>query len=107
MVDRDLLGRTVVLAVAQKPFEKEGESGVWNTFSTLVPVLYDDGRRTNLDDFPHNKDVWWMIRSSVRGLADPGRSSSASSNPPSRPTGPARPATRSASKASRRPARRS
>jgi hypothetical protein len=73
MVDRDLIGRAVVLAVAQKPFDKEGESGVSNTFSTLVPVLYDDGRRTSLDDFPHNKDVWWMIRSSVRGLADPGR----------------------------------
>src|SRR4051812_2803319 len=73
MVDRDLVGRAVVLAVAQKPFDKEGESGVSNTFSTLVPVLYDDGRRTSLDDFPHNKDVWWMIRSSVRSLADPGR----------------------------------
>src|SRR5207248_1653348 len=42
MVDLDLEGTTVILAVAQLPFDKEGESGVWNSFSTLVPILYED-----------------------------------------------------------------
>jgi hypothetical protein len=73
MVELDLEGRVVTLAVAQKPFDKEGDSGVTNTFSTLVPVVYDDGGRADPYDFPAKQDVWWMIRSSVRGLADPGR----------------------------------
>ncbi len=73
MVHLEQEGKAVVLAVAQRPFEKEGESGVSNTFSTLIPLLYDDGRRTNLEDFPANKDVWWMVLSRVRALTDPGR----------------------------------
>src|SRR5437016_4845139 len=73
MVDLDLEGTPAILAVAQLPFDKEGDSGVWNSFSTLVPILYEDGRRTNRADFPANGDVWWMIRSAVRNLAEPGR----------------------------------
>src|SRR5215831_5510122 len=73
MVALELEGTTVILAVAQRPFETESESGVWNSFSTLTPVLYEDGRRADRNDFPHNGDVWWMIRGGVRGLAEPGR----------------------------------
>jgi hypothetical protein len=73
MVNLDLEGTTVILAVAQRPFDKESDSGVVNSFSTLLPVLYEDGRRADRADFPHNGDVWWMIRGGVRGLAEPGR----------------------------------
>jgi hypothetical protein len=73
MVNLDLEGTTVILAVAQRAFEKESDSGVVNTFSTLIPLLYEDGRRAQRADFPHNGDVWWMIRGGVRGLAEPGR----------------------------------
>ena len=103
MVELDLENTTVTLAVAQRPFETESESGIVNSFSTLRPLLFDDGRRADPVDFPHNGDVWWMIRGGVRGLAEPGRlitgvlEASAFDRP-------ARPATRSASIASRRPA---
>jgi hypothetical protein len=73
MVDLDLEGTTVTLAVAQRPFETESESGIWNSFATLIPLVYDDGRLADRADFPHNGDVWWMIRGGVRGLAEPGR----------------------------------
>jgi hypothetical protein len=73
MVNLDLEGTPLILAVAQRPFDKESDSGVVNTFSTLVPLLYEDGRRADRNDFPHNGDVWWMIRGGVRGLAEPGR----------------------------------
>jgi hypothetical protein len=73
MVNLDLEGTTLILAVAQRAFDKESDSGVVNTFSTLVPILYEDGRRADRADFPHNGDVWWMIRGGVRGLAEPGR----------------------------------
>jgi hypothetical protein len=73
MVELDLEGRVVTLAVAQKPFDKEGAGGYPNTFSTLVPVVYDDGSRADPADYPAKQDVWWMIRSGVRALAEPGR----------------------------------
>jgi hypothetical protein len=73
MVELDLEGRVVTLAVAQKPFDKESAGGFSNTFSTLVPVVYDDGSRANPADFPAKQDVWWMIRSGGRALAEPGR----------------------------------
>ncbi len=73
MVELDLEGRVVTLAVAQRPFDKEGAGGFANTFSTLVPVVYDDGSRADPADFPAKQDVWWMIRSGVRALAEPGR----------------------------------
>jgi hypothetical protein len=68
MIHLDLEGKTVTLAVAQRPFAKDP-----NCFSTLVPLLYADGLRADPADFPDNRDVWWMIRSSIRGLAEPGR----------------------------------
>ena len=68
-----LEGRVVTLAVAQKPFDKEGYGGFANTFSTLVPIVYDDGDRADPADFPAKQDVWWMIRSGFPALAEPGR----------------------------------
>jgi hypothetical protein len=68
MMHLELEGKTVTLAVAQRPFTKD-----LNWFSTLVPLLYSDGLRADPADFPDNRDVWWMIRGSIRGLAEPGR----------------------------------
>lgn len=73
MIDEDLDGASVMLVVAQQPFEASSEGGVWNTFATLLPVLYDDGRRARPEEFPDNKDVWWMVLPGKRGLAEPGR----------------------------------
>lgn len=73
MFGEELDGATVVLAVAQKPFEKDSESGIWNNFATLLPVLHEDGRRAEPAEFPDNGDVWWMVVPPKRGLAEPGR----------------------------------
>ncbi len=69
----DLEGRIVTLAVAQRAFDKESESGVVNSFSTLIPVLFEDGEPAERMQFPANGDVWWMVRGGVRGLVEPGR----------------------------------
>jgi len=69
----ELEGKLVTLAVAQRAFDKESESGVVNSFSTLIPILFEDGEPAKTVQFPANGDVWWMIRGNVRGLVEPGR----------------------------------
>ncbi len=73
MFDAELQGEKTFLVVTQRPFEYEGEYGVVNLFSTLSPVLLEDGTPTTPDDFPANGMVWWMVRPAGRGFAEPGR----------------------------------
>jgi hypothetical protein len=73
MHNGDLEGKTVTLVVAQRPFETASDSGFGNWFSTLVPVLHDDGRRADAASFPANGDVWWMVLRPKREFAEPGR----------------------------------
>jgi hypothetical protein len=70
---RDYLGDRVVLVVAQKPFESSAPNGVFHQFGTLLPVLDEDGLPLDPYDFPANGDVWWMLRPTSRGLAQPGK----------------------------------
>jgi hypothetical protein len=64
----DLVGKRIVMAVAQVPFDNE-----LNTFGTLAPLLLDDGTVAEEDDFPNNGLVWWMLQDRTRGFAHPGR----------------------------------
>jgi hypothetical protein len=73
MHNGDLEGRAVTLVVAQRPFETASDSGFGNWFSTLVPVLYEDGRKADPGSFPANGDVWWMVLRPKREFAEPGR----------------------------------
>src|ERR1035438_4900340 len=67
------LGKKVILAVAQLPFEHTGESGAVNSFATLVPILTMDGELLDHDDFRHYGLVFWMVRQHALAFADPGR----------------------------------
>lgn len=72
MFDAELDGRAVVMVVAQHPFEAES-AGVRNAFSLLKPVLHEDGRVAEDEEFPGNGYVWWMLRPGTRAFAEPGR----------------------------------
>lgn len=67
------LGKKIFLAVAQQPFEHVGESGITNSFATLVPLLTTDGDALDPADFKHYGLVFWMVRSQALRFADPGR----------------------------------
>ena len=73
MFDAELQGEKTFLVVTQRPFEYEGEYGVVNLFSSLYPLLLEDGTPTTPADFPANGMVWWMVRPAGRGFAEPGR----------------------------------
>lgn len=73
MFDAELQGEKAFLVVTQRPFEHGTEYGVVNLFSSLHPVLLEDGRPATPGDFPANNMVWWMVRPGVRGLAEPGK----------------------------------
>jgi hypothetical protein len=72
MFDAELDGKAVVMVVAQHPFEADS-AGVRNAFSLLKPVLHEDGRVAEDEEFPGNGYVWWMLRPGTRGFAEPGR----------------------------------
>jgi hypothetical protein len=71
MFEAELDGEYAFLVVAQQPFEA-GTAAV-NLFSTLRPILMDDGTEANTDDFPDNGLAWWMVRAGARKSAEPGR----------------------------------
>ena len=69
------LGERIIAAVAQFPFEPSSEEGgPVNLFSTLRPLLFlDDGAPAERSDFPNCGLVWWLVRSPLRPLVQPGR----------------------------------
>ena len=69
------LGERIIAAVAQFPFEPSSEEGgPVNLFSTLRPVLFmDDGAPADRNDFPNCGLVWWLVRSPLRAMVQPGR----------------------------------
>ncbi len=73
MFDAELEDAVVYLAVTQRPFETESVNGIVNAFSSLKPVLHEDGRLARMEEFPDDGYVWWMLRSGTRTLAEPGR----------------------------------
>jgi hypothetical protein len=71
MLELPLIDVPVFLVVAQRPFEVG--VGVVNCFSLLIPVLHEDGQPVSVKEFPDLGYVWWMLRASTRGFAEPGR----------------------------------
>lgn len=67
------LGKKVILAVAQLPFERPGESRTVNSFATLVPILTTDGEVLDRADFRQSGLVFWMVWQHALAFADPGR----------------------------------
>jgi hypothetical protein len=67
------LGKRVILAVAQEPFEIPTDFGAVNSFATLVPVITTDGEMLPREDFRRHGLVFWLIRPHALGFADPGR----------------------------------
>jgi hypothetical protein len=57
----------LVMMVAQNWFET-GE----NQFCKLVPVVYVDGERPEMGDFPNDGEIWWMLTARTATLAQPG-----------------------------------
>lgn len=68
-----IIGQKFIFAVAQRPFETANENGIVNHFCSLLPLCDVNGVPASPNDFPDNGDVWWMLRPSTRGLAQPGR----------------------------------
>lgn len=70
----DLPSGRLVFAVAQLPFDTANADTMnVNTFGTLVPILDQNGRSANREDYPQAGLVWWMLRASARAYAEPGR----------------------------------
>jgi hypothetical protein len=62
------LHKKIYLAVAQLPFEVDG-----NTFATLVPLLTTTGEVLDKDDFRRFGLVFWLVRHQLVKAAVPGR----------------------------------
>jgi hypothetical protein len=71
----ELEGERWILSVAQKSFQAGG-----NDFSTLAPLVSEDGRRAKPDLFPNSGLVWWMLLG-FPTWAQPGRLVVASLDP--------------------------
>ena len=67
-------GDCFIGAVAQRPFESTSDSGsVQNAFCTLQPLAFEDGTRTDEQQFPNCGLVWWMLAANDHRFAKPGR----------------------------------
>jgi hypothetical protein len=66
------IGKRVVLAVAQQPFEVTSGTTT-NTFATLVPLMGMDGAILDRADFRRHGLVFWMVWKHALRFADPGR----------------------------------
>lgn len=70
-VDLKYLGKRVVAAVGQLPFESKER-----LFATLIPLVTIDGEPfdNREADFPTHGDIWWMVLPQTRAYAaEPGR----------------------------------
>lgn len=69
----DVVGQKFVFVVGQQLAEIPSQTGIYNQFCSLIPLVDMEGRMARSVDFPDTGDVWWMIRPVTRGLAEPGR----------------------------------
>ena len=67
------VGKKVIFAVAQEPFEVAAESGSSNNFATVVPLISLSGEALQKQDFPGVGLVFWMVWPQNLRFADPGR----------------------------------
>ena len=58
----------LIMMVAQAPFEHD-----FNQFCKLIPIVYPDGTRPNVQDFLNDGEIWWMLTAQTSRLAEPGR----------------------------------
>lgn len=59
----------LIMMVSQMRFETQD----MNQFCKLIPVVYADGVRLTVKDFPNDGEIWWMLTARTAPLAEPGR----------------------------------
>lgn len=69
----EISGESFIGVIAQLPFESQSAGDIYNSFCTIQPVAFQDGRRTSPDQFPNNGLIWWMLRSNANRFANPGQ----------------------------------
>lgn len=59
----------LIMMVAQKWFDTVDG----NQFCKLIPIVYVDGTPPEVEHFPNDGEVWWMLTAPTARLAEPGR----------------------------------
>jgi len=69
----EVLDHPLVGVVAQQSFEVQSAGDSYNSFCTIQPIAFQNGLRTEPDDFPNNGLVWWMLRPNAHRFTHPGQ----------------------------------